>query len=162
MEMSMKTYASLGDSGSDEHCCPPWFASHFPIYKSTVPLKDIQGKEIENEGIRTVHMQTDDGMQFSVDFVVSNVSKAVVSLGKLNERGCRVQLGLKGDMEQGMVSHDDGLQIPLCKRRQTWYLQAKAMTYILEDVKLVAPLVNGEPPMEWEFPLGTSQGSSSR
>eukprot|EP00971_Amphidinium_carterae_P298205 5925522-Amphidinium_carterae.1 len=152
----------LGDSGSDEHCCPPWFASHFPTHKSTVPLKDIQGKEIENEGIRTVYMQTDDGMQFSVDFVVSNVSKAVVSLGKLNERGCKVQLGLKEDMEQGMVSHDDGLQIPLCKRRQTWYLKAKALAYIPEDVKLVAPLANGEPPMEWEFPEEQLEVSESR
>eukprot|EP00971_Amphidinium_carterae_P205498 4078495-Amphidinium_carterae.2 len=152
----------LGDSGSDEHCCPAWFASHFPTRASVVPLRDIQGNEIRNEGIRTVYFETDDGTQFSIDFAVSDVSKAVVSLGKMGERGCMVKLGMDHDTKQGQISHASGLCIPLYKKNQTWYLSAKPLPCVPEHVRLVAPLVDGDGDIAWEYPEEQHELEESR
>eukprot|EP00971_Amphidinium_carterae_P199809 3965986-Amphidinium_carterae.4 len=44
----------LGDSGSDEHCCPPSFGKRFGLEHCNVSLRDIQGKSIYVHGQRNI------------------------------------------------------------------------------------------------------------
>eukprot|EP00971_Amphidinium_carterae_P268713 5330628-Amphidinium_carterae.3 len=70
----------LGDSGSDEHCCPPSFGKKFGLEPCSGKLRNIQGKRICVHGQRSIPLETQDGHRIIVVFVVADVAKPVISL----------------------------------------------------------------------------------
>ena len=75
----------LGDSVSDEHLCPVDFAAHVrgePL-AHPVKIRDVSGKTLSVYGNRRVPVLLDGVADCVIPFVVADVTRPVVSLGKL-------------------------------------------------------------------------------
>eukprot|EP00971_Amphidinium_carterae_P350150 6491406-Amphidinium_carterae.1 len=129
----------LGDSGSDEHCCPASFGRQFGMEPCDVHLRDIQGKSICVHGQRSIPLETQGGQTIIVTFVVADVAKPVISLGKLRRKGYNICM-----KDESYIEHPSGERVDLCLQNNTWYIKAK----IADEDKLVAPLSAEE---MWEY-----------
>ncbi len=84
----------LGDSGSDEHLCPVDFADHVAVEPLAFPLsiRDVSGKILSVYGTRRVRVLLDGVVDCVIPFVVADVTRPIVSLGKLTKQDFSVHL----------------------------------------------------------------------
>eukprot|EP00971_Amphidinium_carterae_P013626 268573-Amphidinium_carterae.2 len=98
------------------------------------------GNKIRVHGLRHVPLRTPEGQSVIIPFVVRDVARPVVFLGKLRRKGYRIVMD-----EKSFLQHPSGERIPLKLRNNTWCISAETER---ED-ELVAPLSVGD---MWDFP----------
>ena len=114
----------LFDSGSDEHICGLGFAPMAPTKSSTnlVTMRDAQGNIIPHTHQRdvSIKMQSDCGeIPGEATFEVADVPGAILSAGKLIQKGFRAVLDASGSyIERG------GKRVELATRKNSFYLPA--------------------------------------
>eukprot|EP00971_Amphidinium_carterae_P161436 3201019-Amphidinium_carterae.1 len=123
----------LGDSGSEEHCCPPSFGEEFGMEPCTSVLRDIQGNRIKVYGLRLIPLVTTEGQKMIIPFVVCDVARPVISLGKLRRKGYNISMG-----DKTYIEHPNGDKIDLVLKKNTWYVKATVQC----ESQLVAPLMD--------------------
>ena len=84
----------FGDSGSDEHLCPCDFADHVAIEPLGYPLniRDVSGKILTVYGTRRLRVFLDGIVDTVIPFIVADVTRPIVSLGKLTKQDFTVNL----------------------------------------------------------------------
>jgi hypothetical protein len=115
----------LLDSGSDEHLCPPDFASWSrEVVKTEGPrLKDAQGKLIAHEfRYRLVKLRVYTGtgrtVDFTIPFLIGPVNQPILSVGRLaTDLGVELKITKKG-----AVVVMEGYDFEVEKHMQTFYL----------------------------------------
>ena len=82
------------DSGSEDHCCPPWFAPHCKLREVDRDLRDVQGGVIETFGTRTLLISMESGdpwdanaVDFLCDFVCGKRTQALFPFVTLMRAG---------------------------------------------------------------------------
>ena len=88
----------LLDSGSDEHLCPEsWVpcAKAWRLGRGPV-LRDVQGNEIPNLGVRAVAFDV-AGQPAKADFTVAKVNGPLLSAGRLARRGFKIQMARRAN-----------------------------------------------------------------
>ena len=113
------------DSGSDEHVCGYAFAPLAPTRETTnkITMRDAQGNEILHEHQRDVkvRMEGERGSATAVaTFEVADVKGAILSAGKLVQKGFNVMLSPTGSyLERG------GSRVELVTKKNSFYLPAR-------------------------------------
>ena len=87
----------LVDSGSGVTCCPPQHGAWFPLVPSetTLRARTATGGSVRHYGSRTVEYDFESGHSGSVVYQVMDVTRPVLSVGKLCEGGHTTILGPK-------------------------------------------------------------------
>eukprot|EP00439_Symbiodinium_sp_Y106_P017984 s4004_g2.t1 len=81
---------ALFDSGAAANCCPPNFATDFPLLplnERAPPLKSIAGQTLTISGRKLVAFE-----QVWLNFYVCNVPYSVISVARLLQQGCKAVL----------------------------------------------------------------------
>ena len=105
LEVQHKGFAYIMvDSGSFEHVCPPTFATHIPILRSSADISAVTatGQSIKHYGKKTVVMAVGDGYA-SIDFEVLDVQRPILSVAKLLDHGWSVYFTAHPFVEKGSV-----------------------------------------------------------
>ena len=114
----------LVDSGSDEHVCSYSFAPLAKTRETTnrCTMRDAQGNQITHEHQRDVkvRMQTSEGLTTALTtFEVADVKGAILSVGKLVQRGFQVTLAPGGSFLE-----KNGKKVELIMKKNSFYLPA--------------------------------------
>ena len=134
------------DSGIEVHTAPvtfPWNVEQFD--KTSICLSDVQGNKLKVCGTALlnngVHDVSGNVIEIGTRFLVSDTVKFVLSVGELGRHGWSTTLGT-----MPCLSHEAGCQVPLTRKRNSFYLSARLA-------------FNGE--VEWKMVATTSTGSAT-
>ena len=111
--------ALLVDSGAAVHTCPKEFAERYgtPVRGSQQVLVTADGGPLQQYGSCIVDVAC-GGRTIGITFVISDVSRPIISVGLLQQRGYRVHFGSASFIERG------GVQMPLRQCGALYYLDA--------------------------------------
>ena len=86
------------DSACFDHVCGPRFAPHVELrpvpttLASTQRITAANGQELERLGVKTVRFISNEGVPFSLEFIVPDVGRPHLSAGRLVSRGFDLNL----------------------------------------------------------------------
>ena len=115
---------SVVDSGASAPVCPPTTAPNVPIVPSEGSRRGMKytsasKHKLPNLGQQSIHACTEAGNMTDVLFQVADVSKPLVSVSALCERGNRVIFGKAGGVVKNLRT---GLETPFYRRNGIYVL----------------------------------------
>ena len=98
----------LVDSGAFTHVCPPNFAQHCPTERPHHPTeaRTADGRSLYDGGTKRVPLRLQTGQEVVVPFSVRPVTKPIISVSELEERGFATHFGAGGGYIEKV--EDDG------------------------------------------------------
>ena len=121
-ELTGETASLLADSGAGLHACPLWHASHVPLEPSPkVIARGASGILLQHFGRRVVGYELPEGTRCRIAHEVMNVSKPVLSVGRLNAAGFTLHLAPEDAYLQ------KGKKVPLRRDNEVFFLDVKVL-----------------------------------
>ena len=117
----------LFDSGASVHCCPPDFASNWPIlplHGVRPNLRSVTGNPITVHGKRVVGLSLNDTVCY-LQFYVCDVNLPVVSVSRLLSQGFTTLLS----PNSLQLTAPDGTQIDILRKGPMFYLQPQILDF---------------------------------
>ena len=111
----------LLDSGSYIHVCPWWFAQDVPMIQAPkIDAITASGKPLKHYGDKVIHLRTKSQNSISCRFHVMNVSRPILSVGRLAQQGHVVKFTPDG----AEILYNDGqTRDDLTRRGEVYFLQ---------------------------------------
>ena len=114
----------LVDSGAEAHVCPKWFGQQEPIQapRNTIKLRGAGGHELKFYGTRQISFRTFDQQKITLTFLVADVQRPKLSVGKLLQRGYRVRFH---DEETAFIENRNGMQLMMTRDKNSYVLRVR-------------------------------------
>eukprot|EP00972_Heterocapsa_arctica_P112970 16434700-Heterocapsa_arctica.AAC.1 len=123
----------LLDTGSFEHACPRFFRPDIPILPidESMPARAANGAAMRVYGRKVVVFYLFDDRTITIDFVVMDVRRPLLSVGKLVEKGCQLQLGPRSSLRYR------GRATPVVRQSNLYYLPVQREQAQMSDILVI-------------------------
>ena len=140
----------LVDSGADEHCCPYDFGLEFGEIPYKGSLNAISGEGLGAKPVmRVIEFETENQKYACAGMVPSNVTRPVLSSGKLNRSGYGVWQppfdSRAIPTRAPYVQHPSGDKIPMYLKVNTWYIIVRLREPTNQGRLYMAPISAEQP-----------------
>eukprot|EP00972_Heterocapsa_arctica_P110079 16209232-Heterocapsa_arctica.AAC.1 len=123
----------LLDTGSFEHACPRSFRPDLPLLPidEALPARAANGAPMRVYGRKRVVFYLFDDRSMTIDFVVMDVQRPLLSVGKLVEKGCLLQLGPQSSLRYR------GQATPDVRQSNLYYLPVQRENAKMSDILVI-------------------------
>ena len=117
----------LFDSGTAANCCPKNFAPEWPLLPIAgvkPPLRSVTGQPLKIYGRKLVGMKSGN-CEFYLHFYVTDIDYPLVSVGRLLNQGCQVELS----SEEMVLKSPCGSKIPFHRRGSLLFMKPSLLLF---------------------------------